>query len=304
MWDIVLIQETHLRPGEEDQLLLPPGYTCVAMSRPASLAFRHQGGGLIAIFPTSLGVANITPTPETEIMLLRVLDVTVANVYLPPPNSPWQRNQGVPPEQHLLELLLVEAAEDNLILMGDFNARVGDPSRVLPRTSPDTGRVNTRGSHILRLCDDLNLDIVNGSSWQTAASRNRFTSYQPLGSTVIDLCILSDSLLHDATSLGIQFTVMEHDPRWPDHTPIALRLPRRSAQLQTGNHSTPAARPIRSARPLLHNSPLSAVDTAVDNIAANYFPPGDGVARIYGCVWADDHPVQVRCATQYVVING
>ena len=65
----------------------------------------RQGGGLLAMFRACLPVTDITPRGESD---MRIAAITLVNVYLPPPNSPWRPRHGVTPEQHFLELLLPE----------------------------------------------------------------------------------------------------------------------------------------------------------------------------------------------------
>ncbi|KAI1785510.1 hypothetical protein LXA43DRAFT_1100193 [Ganoderma leucocontextum] len=87
-WDVVLLQETHLRPGQA-QLPLPRGYDCVALAHPESADMTHQQGGLLAVYKVSLGLKHVTPPAETELMLLRVGALYLVNIYLPPTSSPW-----------------------------------------------------------------------------------------------------------------------------------------------------------------------------------------------------------------------
>ena len=63
-WDILMLQETHLRPGQEDQLPLPHGYTCMAIACPESASLSHQGGGLLVIYRAHLALEDVTPAGE------------------------------------------------------------------------------------------------------------------------------------------------------------------------------------------------------------------------------------------------
>ena len=92
------------------------------------------------------------------------------------------------------------------MLIGDFNARVGERCCSIPRTSPDKG-VTTRGRRILEMCEDLSFELLNGSALHKHESRDRFTSFQALGSTVIDLCLASASLI--ASGSVLSFAVLE-----------------------------------------------------------------------------------------------
>ncbi|KAJ6466974.1 hypothetical protein C8R45DRAFT_773653, partial [Mycena sanguinolenta] len=83
-----------------------------------------------------------------------------------------------------------------LLAGGDANARIGDRSprgSTLARDSEDDV-VNTRGRWLLRLCADNRLAILNGTL-KESASPGSFTSFQAIGSTVIDFVIVSPGLL-------------------------------------------------------------------------------------------------------------
>ncbi|KAJ7713286.1 hypothetical protein B0H16DRAFT_1225902, partial [Mycena metata] len=83
-----------------------------------------------------------------------------------------------------------------LIGMGDINARVANRvprGSTLPRSSLDDV-VNTRGRWLLRLCGDNGLTILNGTVKEVDAP-GAFTSFQALGSTVIDFVIVSVGML-------------------------------------------------------------------------------------------------------------
>ncbi|OJT05542.1 hypothetical protein TRAPUB_3629 [Trametes pubescens] len=225
-WDVLLLQETHLRPGQEDQIELPRGFQCMALSREAASDFGSQGGGLFAIFRDTVPVINVTPTAESEIMLLRVGDILLANIYLPPASSPWVAHMQQCPVEHLLECLQPALAHDVLVLLiGDFNARIGNRGAALPRLSPDE-TMSTRGRALLQRCTDLSLQVVNGTTFQDAGTIGRRTSFQPGGSSVIDLALVSSSLLRtDNSPAAISaFEVCEYAEGWSDHAALSLTL--------------------------------------------------------------------------------
>ena len=71
-------------------------------------------------------------------------------------------------------------------LLEDFNARLGARSNTLQRTSPDD-RALPHGTAIVARCEDLGLEVLNGTSHQEEQSRNFVTFMQHAGSSVIDL---------------------------------------------------------------------------------------------------------------------
>ncbi|KAJ7833879.1 hypothetical protein B0H14DRAFT_2234012, partial [Mycena olivaceomarginata] len=78
----------------------------------------------------------------------------------------------------------------------DTNSRTGEripAGALLARSSSDTV-VNSRGRWLLRLCSDTAMTILNGTT-KESASRGAFTSFQPLGASVIDYCFVSAGLV-------------------------------------------------------------------------------------------------------------
>ncbi|KAJ7503254.1 hypothetical protein B0H11DRAFT_1711082, partial [Mycena galericulata] len=79
---------------------------------------------------------------------------------------------------------------------GDTNARTGSrmPAGALLARASSDGVVNTRGRWLLRLCSDSGLTILNGTTKESAKT-GAFTSFQPLGASVIDYCFASAGLI-------------------------------------------------------------------------------------------------------------
>ncbi|KAM5531363.1 hypothetical protein V8D89_014956, partial [Ganoderma adspersum] len=221
--DILLLQETHLAPEEENQLQLPAGYKCYALSRPQSAAGKHQGGGLLAIYCTTLHVLILTPLGETEVMLLRVDNLLIVNMYLPPPSSPWITHLGLIPEEHLCWVLipLTGDPDHHLIVIGDFNACLGALAASLPRISPDT-TVSTHGRALQHLCQDLAFHVLNSTAFHAAQSRMSYTSFQPGGSAVVDFVLASGSVVAESCALTLH--VQSPWLSWSDYAPLVLSI--------------------------------------------------------------------------------
>ncbi|KAJ7106407.1 hypothetical protein C8R43DRAFT_906216, partial [Mycena crocata] len=77
--------------------------------------------------------------------------------------------------------------------LGDINARIASKK---PTTSP-LSRIsmdetaNARGTWFLDLCDDAGVSILNGSSLDVDGTA-QFTSFQPMGKSVIDYAFVSN----------------------------------------------------------------------------------------------------------------
>lgn len=290
-WDVVLLQETFLRPGQENQLELPRGFQCQALSRVVADDFSQQGGGLLVLYRDTIPVRNVTPPSETEVMLLRIGDILLANIYIPPPQSPWLAHSSTPPIEHLLECLQPALAEDTpVILLGDFNARVGCLTAGLLRTSPDP-TANTRGRQVVELCSDLSLQILNGTATQSRASLPRFTSFQPGGTSVIDLALVSESLL--ASQVLSAFEICDHAKDWSDHAALSLTV-RVAADLVRDlprRRSTRAR--TRVPKPLLS----SKIDDALRDTLLPLRNKLSPLASHYGSPWMNGRPLQVYLST-------
>ncbi|KAJ7115083.1 hypothetical protein C8R43DRAFT_880552, partial [Mycena crocata] len=118
--------------------------------------------------------------------------------YLLPVSSTYQDYTNIDPAIRLSEAVTAcSLCPDKPCLgAGDINARIAQlqsrGSR-LPRNSLDNV-LNTRGRWFLRLCKDTGMTILNGTV-KESSSPGAFTSFQPLGSTVIDFVFASPGML-------------------------------------------------------------------------------------------------------------
>ncbi|KAJ7450882.1 hypothetical protein FB451DRAFT_1526877, partial [Mycena latifolia] len=112
---------------------------------------------------------------------------------------------------------------DKPVLGGaDINGRTGERiprGAMLARTSKD-GVVNTRGRWLLRLCSDSAMTILNGTT-KESAGQGAFTSFQPLGCSVIDYCFVSAGLLPRIRDGDFRIV---KSPVWSDHAKIHVAV--------------------------------------------------------------------------------
>ena len=126
-----------------------------------------------------------------------------------------------------------------LIAMGDFNARSGklndfeDLSELdiqlkgqLEKIGITTDRfsldkkIDTYGRNLIKMCNDSDLKIVNGR-FGSDRSVGNFTCHKPRGESVVDYCLMSNSLLHCISN----FYVDTFDRCMSDvHSPICLEI--------------------------------------------------------------------------------
>ncbi|GBE82387.1 Ribonuclease H1 [Sparassis crispa] len=297
-YDVLLLQETHLRPEEHDVLIFPEEYDMIAVSRRNTPTMQQPGGG-VAIFLRCQIPRIVLTSLCTDDMLVVDLNVCILiNVYLPPETSPWNLLPPAQPEQRLKETLAVlgRCPDKPIIVAGDLNARIAALSPTNSdhiRQSPDVASLNSRGRRILQLCDDFDLDIVNGTSLQVPSSLHSFTSLQPAGSAIVDYVLASAPLDRIVHSLDI----LPHRPEWTDHSALRLQLhhPTYSTELPAAsNHKLKQHRqyshiPSSAMGP----SPSTALDTILHKTLLAVETPEAALQRLYGPVYIDTPPVSV-----------
>ena len=131
--DLLVVTESWLRDKEEHilQEMLPTGYSALAENRSSG----QLGGGVLAIFKTSLQVIKITNDYDFKIFEHIELLVThknicyrVLGVYRPPPSIRNKNSTSLFLNE--FEHFLIDKATENgkLIIIGDFNFHVDDTS--------------------------------------------------------------------------------------------------------------------------------------------------------------------------------
>ncbi|KAF8123372.1 hypothetical protein K438DRAFT_1651227, partial [Mycena galopus ATCC 62051] len=122
----------------------------------------------------------------------------LVGAYLLPVSSCWREWTDVDPVTRFQEAITACSLclSKPMLAAGDINARIGNrspSSSMLGRISSDDV-VNTRGRWLLRLCRDNSLTILNGTV-KELTQPGAFTSFQAIGSTVIDFVLVSPGLL-------------------------------------------------------------------------------------------------------------
>ncbi|KAJ6631079.1 hypothetical protein B0H10DRAFT_1773757, partial [Mycena sp. CBHHK59/15] len=119
-------------------------------------------------------------------------------VYLLPVTAGWQEWTDIDPTVHFSKAVTACSICPDKQLLGasDKNGRISNHiprGSLLARSSCDI-TVNTRGHWLLRLFSDTGLTILNGAV-KESSSPGTFTSFQSLGSTVIDFVFASSGIL-------------------------------------------------------------------------------------------------------------
>jgi exonuclease III len=229
--DILILQETWLRPEEEHTLELPPGFDLIARSRSNGRTMRSSRGGVVAIIRSSITFKVLEELSGPDLIALELDDIFIVGTYIAPStNNSWQSWSDVHPKTRLAEALAGCSVnrEKALTALGDLNARVRNETPAassLDRASDDD-TINSRGRWVLELCDDNRLEILNGTTYD-AKSPGPCTSWQPGGEAMVDYALFSRDSLDLLSPGALQVTKVPIE--WSDHSILTLlvRLPPR-----------------------------------------------------------------------------
>lgn len=217
--DIFCLMETHC---ELSECLNIPEFRSVHLIRTKSKKARKRYGGISIYVKKEIsdGVKFLEHQTDDYIWLQLSKNffglqnnIYLCYMYNPPSESSYTKSLGV----DYLELLEKDISKyselGEVIIGGDLNARTStepdficnDSSNHLPlycEYSPDLPihnrqsmdkSISSRGKQLNDLCIQSGMKILNGRT--LGDSFGRYTSYQPLGSSVIDYFIVSQSLL-------------------------------------------------------------------------------------------------------------
>ena len=167
-------------------------------------------------------------------------DLYVVAAYFPPQNSQSTTNNANCDTifDKLEKDLNLYTNKGDVILLGDFNARVGTKSEIkidnsslfdcsdnthndllppLPQRNAQDIKTNTYGTKLLNLCSTSNLVILNGRKLGDLGGK--LTSHQYNGSSTVDLSLCTRDIYYNIT----HFRVL--DPVWfSDHCPTLTYL--------------------------------------------------------------------------------
>ncbi|TFY51664.1 hypothetical protein EVG20_g10896 [Dentipellis fragilis] len=294
--DVIVLQESHLRPGQHESLDLPPSHIIYSFARPASDDFASRGGGVLVLVRASLP-HTVLDCRHPDFAVLSVCGVTLLIAYVPPESSPHcAASVPVHPWDRLTSLVALhsDAHAPEFLLLGDLNARIAReqvPSFALraPRVSPDTV-LNVRGRRLLDLCTSRDLCILNGTPYDTTPLS--FTSFQHAGSAVIDYGVCSAALLCGILS----FHVSRPLAAWSDHATVQVVVRCSSGHVapSPGGLASP---PVLSAAP-------SHLDTLLTSTLASRLTPEEAVNALYGPCRHVTPPVMVYIAASTGFAHG
>ncbi|KAJ3886769.1 hypothetical protein GG344DRAFT_81385 [Lentinula edodes] len=190
-FDIIVVEETWLRPGQEDSLPLPEGYDIISSPRPDCHALKRAGGSVAVIFRSSLAIEVRSDLCAPDVVVVETADYRIIGGYLLPSGSYYGDWSEVDPKESIASIITQCASSPKPVLVfADLNGRIGDRVSCVdspPRFSSDTIS-NARGTWILQLCSDNGLHVLNGTSFESTQP-GQLTSYQPMGASVNELAL-------------------------------------------------------------------------------------------------------------------
>jgi ribonuclease HI len=226
-----------------------------------------------------------------DLLALDLHHLSLIGTYILPKGSNWTEWTDVDPEIKLQEAVTILSAlpEKPLMVNGDTNSRTGERIPVgamLARSSSDNV-VNSRGRWMLRLCSDTGMTILNGTT-KESAKRGAFTSFQPLGSSVIDYCFVSPGLVPRIKDGDLRIV---KSPIWSDHAQIHVAVIKPEARMEL-----PTVNSIPRPSPVLFGdaTPLDLLLKATLEAAVS---SKEATAQLYGPVFEQSNPLPIYIGT-------
>src|SRR6476469_5987923 len=103
------------------------------------------------------------------------VDMVIVQAYLP--TTDYENEEVEKLYDQLEEILGKQKGTDNVIVMGDFNAVVGEGKEVRVVEKFGLGKRNDRGERLIEFCKSQNLVITN--TWFEQEKRRKYTGKSP-----------------------------------------------------------------------------------------------------------------------------
>ncbi|KAF5374622.1 hypothetical protein D9615_008976 [Tricholomella constricta] len=222
--DVFLFIETWLRPAQHEVLAIPDGYQIHSSARPAYPDLRPQRGGVAALLRSSLPAHVKESLCAPDVIAIELPDCLILGIYIPPSGSNWPAWSSVDPEDCCFGLidLAHRTTSKPVLVLGDFNARtasrqVGSPHSPVRQSLDEV--TNARGMRLLSILHAHSLVILNGTAYEHPRP-GAYTSFQPIGSSVVDYALVSQALLPCLPSAALRVV----DTEWSDHAHLRLEV--------------------------------------------------------------------------------
>ena len=239
-FDIIFIQETWLL----SELLLN-GFTSYTLAATPAVARGRPNGGLACLISTSVVCAVLLLPSLGSIAMALLLtfndrEILVVNVYIPPYSSPFYYEHCWSDLEMYIYDLETKFHGAQTILLGDFNARLGNGHfrsayaehigdfYNQSRNTKDP-LLNKTGKRFWQLIDKLNLVILNGNF--QGDELGEFTYFSKNGASLIDYLAITPLLLDK-----ISYFTVGTQPE-SDHQPLIFYMHTPKASLNNGEDS-------------------------------------------------------------------
>ena len=244
-YDIIMLAETHISYNTP---LVLQDFNYYPICRPKSGNGRYFGGLAIFVRKSIKPYVSILKNTHKDFQWLKFdksffhlkRDLYLCLVYDPPAQSIYTKNLPTDILQLLENDIVSFKSKGDVLLCGDFNARCGnlpdfivsDSADHLPvdndcyavdfmlnnRYSKDT-TIDSRGKELIELCIGNQLRLLNGRIF--GDSSGKFTCHTPMGNSIVDYVLASDSLLQDV----LYFNVSPFNPILSDcHCKLSWKI--------------------------------------------------------------------------------
>lgn len=221
-FDIVILIETHKEATK--RISLGQGwFTSTTPAIKTASKGRASGGLLIGIKRELASYTEMKKTKLGEIYIeintangKRVIFPTYLNC------NKWKEDLWK------LEENIKETKNDNIMIIGDLNARVGN-SQTISLDSPRNrisrdSTINKNGEELLEMLQDLDLQIANGST--RSDEEGQYTFINNRGKSVIDLCAVGGKWKYEIEDLEVEARMGS------DHMPVVVKANIGSVELK------------------------------------------------------------------------
>lgn len=266
--DFLAITETHLRPGEEQDMTpdIAQHYTALGRARRCHDNVKPSGGTM-ALCKKKFRATMVETESDSDTdeyffaqLLIGNEKMFVGVVYWPPVGSLFRDEETL---DRILTTAVKLQAQGRVVMLGDFNARVGNTSNVhttgedefglavtveVPRRSQD--RTSSReGKILINSMNDVGFSIKNGSTrrgqtvaMMSDAEQGPLTYYHANtgGISAVDLLIVENNDL-DKCSAVIAHKMIGEDNFCPDHYVISSTM--------TFQYKQPPPTPVLNVHP-------------------------------------------------------
>lgn len=241
--DVVCFQETWLT---EANVFNIPGYSIFKSNRLKSKRKKQGSGGVAIVYKSYLskGIQKIN-SGNSDLLWVKfnknffgmTCDLYLCNCYIPPQNSKFHENLEMGYFDTLKDELALYSKLGEVMLCGDFNARVGslqetfydveneldkkncidNSNLAFPYRFNDDKIVNSFGKKLIKFLNETNLIIVNGRKLGDSAGNK--TCYKYNGSSTVDYFISTYSLYSKIINVTVN-----NQTWYSDHSPITCKL--------------------------------------------------------------------------------